>query len=148
MKTLLFVLGLTVSTLNLYGQVQPVLNDLGEGITSTTIEYLSSGEDINAKSKDYTLLNKAIESNRSDIAMILIEKGADVNLMTNGKAPLVYAIKTGDSALVEALINAGAKVELAYEGDRSAEQLAGGAGHMDMSRMLRKQRLRELGKAE
>lgn len=139
MRKILFVAIAILCTYMVHGQIYTAINDLGEGITSTTISYLSSGEDINAKSKDYTLLNKAIESGKIDVAMILIEKGADVNLQTNKKSPLVFAAKIGDVALVKALIAAGARIDRAYEGDDSIVQIARRAGHMEVGDILQKE---------
>ena len=128
---------LAICGATLHAQVHVAINDLEEGFTNSTISYLASGEDINAKSKDFTLLNKSIEQGHADVAMQLIEKGADVNLQSNGKSPLVYAVKHGDKALVEALLAAGADMEYAYEGELRLWQIANKAGHQDLAIYLR-----------
>lgn len=137
MRKLFFVAILAIFGVALNAQVHVAITDLEEGYTNSTISYLSSGEDINAKSKDYTLLNKSIEQGHVDVAMQLIEKGADVNLQSNKKSPLVFAVKLGDKALVEALLKAGADMEYAYDGELRLWQVANRAGHEDLALFLR-----------
>lgn len=137
MRKLFFVMALAICGVALNAQVHVAITDLEEGYTNTTIAYLASGEDIDAKSKDYTLLNKSIEQGHVDVAMQLIQEGADVNLQSNNKSPLVFAVKLGDRALVDALLKAGADMEYAFEGDMRLWQIANSAGHKDLGLYLR-----------
>lgn len=142
MRKLQLLLLLMIGCFAMDAQIYTAIADLEEGYTSSTIAYLSTGEDIDAKSKDYTLLNKSIESGHLDVAMQLIEKGADVNLQTNNKAPLVFAAQQGDRALVDALLKAGADMEYAFSEDLRLWQIASRAGHQDLAIYLQTKAVR------
>jgi ankyrin repeat protein len=107
------------------------------GVTNSLIAYIENGEDLNAKYKDYTLLNKAITLNMIDQALLLIDNGADLNTPTNGTMPLVFAAKTGNLKLVRSLVENGANLKKANEEDFVIYQIAAQYGHAELANYLR-----------
>lgn len=137
MRKLLFTL-LTVFTLGSVQAQHEVFKALDAGDMSPLEQYINEGKDLNAKYKDYTLLNKAISLDYTDQALALIKSGADVNIATLGKMPLAHAAKNGNEVVVDALLEAGADMFKAYEEDYTIYQIANRAGHSGLAAKLQK----------
>jgi ankyrin repeat protein len=135
MRKLIATFLMVFACISLQAQYQ-VFKDLDNGVDNSLHEYIKAQNDLNAKYKDYTLLNKTIEMGRVDLAKELIEKGADVNLQTSLKSPLVFATKQGDMELVKLLIEKGARVDRSYEGDYSLADLARLRGNHELANYL------------
>lgn len=131
--------------LSMQAQYQ-IFKDLDAGNTASLEVYIQADNDLDAKYKNHTLLNKTIELGLLDHAKQLVEKGADVNLQSDLKAPLVFATKTGNLDFVKYLIEKGARVDRASEDDLSIADIALKAGNAEMSKFLREEIRKAVGR--
>ena len=73
---------------------------------------LRQGADPNVKSREETLLHRAIYQNNSDLARILLEEGADINQADDRAPPLLTAVYRGYVDSAKLLLQRGADIEI------------------------------------
>lgn len=109
------------------------------GSVSIMKKLLDKGSDINDRDRKlgFSALNYAVQAQKKDAALWLIQQKADVNLQSkDGGHPLLGAAYNGDLVLLEALLNAGAKVNLTTQFGQNALHYAAMNGKLDAVKFL------------
>jgi ankyrin repeat protein len=109
------------------------------GSVSIMKKLLDKGSDVNERDRKlgFSALNYAVQAQKKDAALWLIQQKADVNLQSkDGGHPLLGAAYNGDLQLLEALVSAGAQVNLATQFGQHALHYAALNGKMEAVQFL------------
>jgi hypothetical protein len=87
--------------------------------------FIDAGANIDATDeRGFTVLQRSIGYNNTDIALMLIEEGAELeNTNDLGQTPLISAAMRGNSAIVKALIKEGAQIDVKSKGYSALDAL-------------------------
>ncbi len=109
------------------------------GSVSIMKKLLDKGSDVNERDRKlgFSALNYAVQAQKKDAALWLIQQKADVNLQSkDGGHSLLGAAYNGDLVLLEALLTAGAQVNLKTQFGQHALHYAAMNGKLEAVQLL------------